>query len=54
MLTLLLATDTSIGVLALLGSSTLLIALLIVFIAAQIGSEHADDVRHQRELHGPR
>lgn len=54
MSTLLLATDTSIGVLALVAFILLMTALLLVFIVAQIGREHADDLRHQRELHGPR
>ena len=54
MTTLLIATDTSIGVLALVAVILLLTALLLVFIVAQVGNEHADDVRHERELHGPR
>jgi hypothetical protein len=54
MSTLLFATDTSIGVLALIGFILLMTAVLVVFIVAQVGREHTDDVRHERELHGPR
>lgn len=51
MLSLLLTVDTSIGVLALMGFVTLMVAFIAVIIVVQVLSEHATNVAAHRRHH---